>query len=216
MSLNPLSIHDLLKQQPPSAGAIGLFQPIMPESQSNGKAVSKVFDGNGERSLGGDAEASSKSLLGVLKVEGSEKLPAQLVSMVAGAAEAMQSVMEQLGIELKEQPAALAELRAVAKRRIRQIVTALLIEALLPRLQQRAFRHFQYEKVESKDDSLDLSQTTVVKILDALNGKQPTGNAGAWIAAIRHNVYADHVRKRERGRQVLSNIEKAARSMRRL
>ena len=215
MSLKPLNIHDLLKQHQASGDSIRLFQPIMAENQTNGKAA-EASNGNGETPLGGDADAFLKCPLGVLKVDGSEKLPAQVWSMVAGAAEAMQAVMEQLDIEPEEQPAVAAELVTVVERRFRQIVTALLIEALLPGLQQRAFWHFRHECGESEDDSLDLSQTMVANILDALKGKQPTGNAGAWIAAIRHNVYADHARKRERGRQVLNNIGKTARAMRRL
>ncbi|HWY86749.1 MAG TPA: sigma factor [Gemmataceae bacterium] len=215
MSRKPLSIHDPLKQHLPSGDAITLFQPIMSEYQTNGKAA-EAFNGNGEPPLGGDAEAFLKCLLGVLKVEGSEKRLPRVGAMVAGAAQAMEAVMEQLEIKPDEQQAALAELLSVVERRFRQFVTALLIEALLPGLQRRAVRHFRRKFRESEDVALDLSQTMVVNILGALNGRQPNGNAGAWVATICHNVYADHVRKRDRGRQVLSNIEKAARSMRRL
>jgi sigma-70-like protein len=163
-----------------------------------------------------EVKSNANSLLAMLGVEGSEKLLARVGSMVAGAAQAMEAVMEQLEIKPDEQQAALAELLTVVERRVPQIVTALLIEALLPGLQRRAVRHFRHKRRESEDVALDLSQTMVANILDALNGRRPDGNAGAWVARICHNVYADHVRKRDRGRQVLSNIEKAARSMRRL
>lgn len=163
-----------------------------------------------------EIKSDGNALVAMLGVEGSDTLLPRVAGMVADAAEAMQAVMEQLGIKPEEQPVALAGLFQVAERRFPQIVTALLIEALLPGLQQRAFRHFRHECDESEDDSFDLSQTMVANILSALNGKKPYGNAGAWAATIRDNVYADHVRKRDRGRQVLSNIEKAARTMRRL
>ena len=61
---------------------------------------------------------------------------------------------------------------------------------------------------------MDLSQTTVVKILDALTGRWPRGNVGAWVSTICNHVYDDHYRKVDRHRQAMDRLEKAARRMR--
>jgi hypothetical protein len=191
------------------------YQSIVAAKGCNGKEPAEAGNAGGGQPMGGDAETAVKFLLASLGVAVGEAVPARTATIVAAAAEAMQSVIQELSIEPDEQRDALAGLFTVVEGRFPQIVAAMLVEALLPRLQERAFGHFRYKRRESDDDAFDLSQTMVTKILEALMGNWPAGNVGAWVAAIRENLYADHVRKRERGRQVFERIENTWRAMRR-
>ena len=77
------------------------------------------------------------------------------------------------------------------------IVRGLTILCLLPSLLKR-FQGRYRGRDETRREAEDLSQTAAAKIVEALFGKWPKGNVGAWVWKIWQNVANDHVEKSNR------------------
>jgi hypothetical protein len=131
----------------------------------------------------------------------------------SGVLRAICKVGKELGLSDDERRQALTSMIPIAKRRLPQFAIVLFVESVLPLVQERAYLHFRYDKRESVDDAMELSQALVEKLLKSFVGRWPRGNVGAWITAIRSNVYADHVKQRAREKQKLEKY--TGRTMRR-
>ena len=138
----------------------------------------------------------------------------RIAAVLPACGEAIEKVFMEIGLTPEEQRAALADLAREAERRAPQIVTVLLIIALLPTVGERALRHFLHKRQESRHDAEELSQGVVLKILGALTGAWPRANVGAWMATIRDNHYRDHLRRRGRRVRAMERLEQAFHAMR--
>jgi hypothetical protein len=136
-------------------------------------------------------------------------------AMVAASVEAIEKVATELALSREELQTALAGIVDLAEKRFGDFVKGLALESVLPLIGSRAYGHFRHQRRESRDDAEDLSHNVVANALGALRRSAPRGNAGAWLAAIREHVYADHVRKREQKKRAEKRIENAWQSKRR-
>jgi hypothetical protein len=139
---------------------------------------------------------------------------ARIASLLPACREAIEKVFKAMGLSPQEQRAALAAFVREAEHRAPQIVTVLLLIALLPTVGERALRHFLHQRQESRHDAEELSQGVVLKILGALTGAWPRGNVGAWVATIRDNHYRDHLRGHGRRARAMQRLEQAFHALR--
>ena len=137
-----------------------------------------------------------------------------ITSVLPACGEAIEKVFQEIGLTPEERRAALAAFVREAECRAPQIVTILLLIALLPTVGERALRHFLHKRQESRHDAEELSQGVVLKILGALTGAWPRGNVGAWVATIRDNHYRDHLRRRGRRGRAMKRLEQAFHALR--
>jgi RNA polymerase sigma-70 factor, ECF subfamily len=73
-----------------------------------------------------------------------------------------------------------------------------IIDAELPRL-----RRYALALLRSRDDADDLVQETILRALEKSRLWQPGSSLGAWLFAILHNNYVNHVRRSaRRGRKI--------------
>jgi hypothetical protein len=138
----------------------------------------------------------------------------RLVAIPPACFAAIAKAAEELGVAAEEHDAALADFAQEVERRLPQILTVLFVISQLPRIGERAQRHFRRKCGESHHDAQELSQGVVFKVLRTLTGAWPRGNLGAWLATVRDNIYRDHLRARGRKLRAMQRLEEAFQTMR--
>jgi hypothetical protein len=159
--------------------------------------------------------AVTSSTFGEFGGSGDSMPTPRILAVLGNCVTAAQKVSTELGLSPEEAADATTNLLVELERRLPQFVTVVCVISLLPLVGKRAFCHFRTACTESYQDSEELSQSVVVKVLAALTGSWPRGNVGAWLQAIQQNVFQDHIRKCSRRRRGMERLERAVQGIRR-